>query len=175
LNAGTASWVANDTARAVVGWQRALRLNPLDDGVRRLLTLVGADAGAGQHDVWPIPRRIPAWLALVLWTSGWIAIWRSRRTRRATAAIAVSVALAVTSHVHYARLNDPRIVVMASPAPLRVLPALGAEAGAMPLTGEVMTVLERSGVWVRVSAAGDRDGWIDAARVIDLNARPLRD
>jgi hypothetical protein len=175
LNAGTASWVANDTARAVVGWQRALRLDPLDGAARQYLTLVGADAGAGRDAVWPIPRRLPAWVALVLWISGWVAIWRTRRTVRAVTALAAAVILAVASRVQYARLTDPRAAVMASPAPLRILPALGAEAGATPLTGELMTVVERRGVWVHIVGSGDRAGWIDAARVVDLDGRPLRD
>ena len=36
-NFGTASWAARDTARAVVGWQRALRLEPLAGDVRARL------------------------------------------------------------------------------------------------------------------------------------------
>ena len=173
-NAGTASWTAADTARAVVGWQRALRLNPLDDDARRRLTLVGADAGAASSVVWPIPRRMPAWFALLLWVGGWIAMWRTRRRRAAAVALGAAVVLAVTSRVHHARLADPRIAVMAAPAPLRALPALGADASSTPLTGELLTVVERSGVWVRVTAGGNREGWLDAARVIDLDARPLR-
>ena len=55
------------------------------------------------------------------------------------------------------------------------LPPYGSEAGITPLTGEVVRVIERSGVWVRVKASTVRDGWIDAARVLDLNGKPLRD
>lgn len=175
VNAGTASWETGDTARAVVGWQRALRLDPLDDNVRRLLSLVGADAGSSNAAVWPIPRRLPAWFALFLWLGGWIALWRARRPRAAVAAIAAAAVLAVTSRVQYARLTDSRVVVMSRPAALRSLPAMGAEAGAVPLTGELLYVIDRSGVWVRVKGSGNRDGWVDAARVIDLNTHPLRD
>jgi uncharacterized protein YgiM (DUF1202 family) len=55
------------------------------------------------------------------------------------------------------------------------LPALGAEAGATPLTGELVRVIDRSGVWARVEASGGREGWIDGGRLLTLDARPLRD
>jgi hypothetical protein len=173
-NAGTASWEAADTARAVVGWQRALRLDPLDDGARRLLTLIGADAGAAQSAVWPIPRRVPAWAGLILWLVGWVALWRKRRRRAVYGTLALAACCMALSAIHHARLVDSRVAVVARPAPLRSLPAMGAEAGITPLTGEVVKVIDVSGVWVRVRATSARDGWIDAARIIDLDGRPLR-
>jgi hypothetical protein len=173
-NAGTASWESADTARAVVGWQRALRLDPLDDGARRLLTLVGADAGASNAAVWPVPRRVPAWAGLGLWIGAWLMLWRRRRRRVAYGAMAAAVVCMSISTVHMMRLTDKRMAVVARPAPLRSLPALGSEAGITPLTGELVRVIERSGVWVRVKASTVRDGWIDAARVIDFDGQPLR-
>jgi tetratricopeptide (TPR) repeat protein len=173
-NAGTASWEAADTARAVVGWQRALRLDPLDDGARRLLTLVGADAGAAHTVVWPIPRRIPAWVGILLWTGGWVALWRKRRLRVAHIALALGATCMGVSTVHHMRLADKRVGVVSSPAPLRSLPAMGAEAGITPLTGELVRVTDVSGVWVYVTGSSARDGWIDAARILDLDGRPLR-
>ncbi|HKS07473.1 MAG TPA: hypothetical protein VJR92_14295 [Gemmatimonadaceae bacterium] len=174
-NAGTASWAAADTARAVVGWQRALRLNPTDADARVRLTLVGTDAGAGRDVVWPVPRRLPAWAALLLWIGAWVAIWRAYHRRYAAAGVVVAMALVVLSQVHARRLDDPALAVISRPAPLRLLPAMGAEAGPTPLTGELVRVAERSGVWVRVIAAGARDGWIDGARLLDLSGRPLRE
>jgi hypothetical protein len=174
-NAGTASWAAADTARAVVGWQRALRLNPTDADARVRLTLVGTDAGAGRDVVWPVPRRLPAWGALLLWVAAWVAIWRAYHRRYAAAGIVAAAALVVLSQLHARRLDDPAVAVISRPAPLRLLPAMGAEAGPTPLTGELVRVEERSGVWVRVVAAGARDGWIDGARLIDLGGRPLRE
>lgn len=174
-NAGTASWAVADTARAVAAWQRALRLDPLDAGVRRALSLVGADAGASERAVWPVPRRAPAWMALLLWTGGWAGLWLRRRRSFAVAAIAAAVCLAVLSRVHVSRLVDPQTAIVAHPAPLRVLPALGAEPGPVPLTGELVHITERSGVWVRVVASGGREGWLDAARLLTLDARPLRE
>jgi hypothetical protein len=173
-NFGTASWTAADTARAVVGWQRALRLNPMDDDARNRLTLVGTDAGAGHDVVWPVPRRAPAWLGLLLWLGAWYGIWRAKHQRIAVVLASAAVALVVLSQLHHRRLTDPAIAVVSEPAALRLLPALGAEAGPTPLTGELVRVTERSGVWVRVQLPGARDGWIDGARLRDLDAQSLR-
>jgi hypothetical protein len=38
----------------------------------------------------------------------------------------------------------------------------------------LVKVIDVSGVWVRVTASSAREGWIDAARIIDLNGQPLR-
>jgi hypothetical protein len=175
VNAGTASWTVGDTAVAVAAWQHALRLDPYDTDVRTRLVLIGADAGAGRNVVWPVPRRAPAWLALLLWVAGWGALWRGRRRRIAAGAVVMAALLAGLSRVQHRRLADPSVAVVAVPAALRALPALVAEAGATPLTGELVKVMERSGVWVRVVASDGREGWIDAGRLIDLDARPLRD
>jgi uncharacterized protein YgiM (DUF1202 family) len=56
-----------------------------------------------------------------------------------------------------------------------MLPAMGAEAGPAPLTGEIVHVIERDGVWAKISAGNGREGWIDAARLLDLDGNRLRD
>ena len=174
-NAGAASWAAGDTARAVVGWQRALRLNPLDGGVRNQLARVGADAGSQRSAVWPLPRRALAWIALALWAAAWFEAWRRRVSRRTFVLAFAGAVLAAVSHVHGRRLSDPKLAVIAASTSLRMLPAMGAEAGPAPLTGEIVHVLERNGVWARISADNGREGWIDAARLLDLNGNRLRD
>ena len=174
-NAGAASWVAADTARAVVAWQRALRLSPLDGGVRDQLARVGADAGSDRSAVWPLPRRALAWIALVLWAAAWVDAWRRRVSRRTYALAFAGATLAAVSYAHGRRLSDPALAVIVASTSLRMLPAMGAEAGPAPLTGEIVHVLERAGVWARISADNGRDGWIDAARLLDLNGNRLRD
>jgi hypothetical protein len=174
-NAGTASWAMADTARAVVAWQRALRLNPLDQTVRDQLVRVGADAGSGSGAVWPLPRRAPAWLAIVLWLGAWVQIVRGRRSRWTTAAAIAGALLAALAFAHGRRLNDPSLAVISRTTALRRLPALGAESRAAPLTGEIVHVRDRSGIWVRVEATGGREGWIDGARVLNLDGNTLRD
>lgn len=173
-NAGIASWAANDTARAVVAWQRALRLDPLDRTLRDHLAHIGADAGSGNGAVWPIPRRAPAWLALTLWLVAWMQLMRGRRSHWAIASAITGALLAALAFVHGRRLNDPTLAVIAQTTALRMLPALGADAGAAPLTGEIVHVRDRAGVWVYVEATAGREGWIDAARVLNLDGTPLR-
>jgi hypothetical protein len=174
-NAGTASWVAADTGRAVVGWQRALRLNPLDTETRDRLARVGADAGSARSAVWPLPRRVAGWAALTLWLFAWLQLARGRRRTLSYAALASALVLGAVSQLHGARLNDKSLAVVRDPIALRTLPALGAETGATPLTGEIVRVEERRGVWARISAGGGRDGWIDGARLLAFDGRPLRD
>lgn len=174
-NAGTASWAIADTAHAVVGWQRALRIDPTDDAVRAQLLAVGADDGAGRDDVWPVPVRLPAWIALLLWCGAWAMLWRRRLPWVAVSSAAVAGVVAVVSLVHARRLNADGWAVIADQTSLRALPALGAEAGVTPLTGELVRVNARSGVWVRIAASGNREGWIDAGRLLDLDGRALHE
>jgi hypothetical protein len=61
-----------------------------------------------------------------------------------------------------------RLVVIAEPTPMRALPALGADPGAMPITGEIARVLERRGVWLRVELDGGRTGWYPTERTWSL-------
>jgi hypothetical protein len=172
-DAGTANWMIADTAVAIAGWQHALRLNPLDADTRARLTLAGGDAGAGPDAVWPVPRRIPAWAALVLWLAAWAALWLRWARRTAWVALAAAALLMAISHLQHLRLTDRTAAIVARPSALRALPALVAEANAAPLTGELVHVVERKGVWAHVVASGGREGWIGADRLIDLDAHPL--
>jgi hypothetical protein len=81
IDAGTASWMAADTARAVVAWQRALRLDPTDDEVRDRLVLSGTDAGAGKRDIWPVPRRVACVWAVAGRVGGRVATTHNHRER----------------------------------------------------------------------------------------------
>ena len=172
-NAGTASFAAGDTAGAVVGWQRALRLDPLADDLRDRLARVRAPQDLGVARVPPIPARAPSALALLLWLAGWIAVarlcWRRRPALRLTlVTLIVAGAAAVGARLFEDRLEGRDLVVVTDPGPLRSLPALGAEGGAVPLVGEVARVVRRQGVWTRIALDGDRDGWIASERLAPL-------
>lgn len=174
-NLGTASWAAADTAGAVVGWQRALRLDPLADDLRDRLARVRAPQDVGVARVPAIPARAPSVLALLLWLAGWIAIgrlcWRRRPVLRLTiATIVVAGSAAVGARLFEDRLEGRDLAVVTDPGPLRALPALGAEGGAVPLAGEVARVVQRQGVWTHVALDGDRDGWIASERLAPLGS-----
>lgn len=168
-NLGSAAWAAADTATAVLGWQKALRLDPRDHMTRELLARVRAPQPRGAARVWPLEPTIIQGLALICWLSGWawafIAVRRGGRARYAALVLVPSLVLAVVASVleHTARAHD--LAVVMQPTPLRALPALGAERGAAPLAGEVARLLERRGVWVRVELDGEREGWIPADRL----------
>jgi hypothetical protein len=172
-NAGTASWAAGDTAGAVVGWQHALRLDPLADDLRDRLARVRAPQDVGVAFVPAIAPRAPSALALLLWIAGWIAVarlcWLRRPALRLTLATLIVAGSAATgARLYEERVDGRDLAVVVDPGPLRALPALGAEGGAVPMVGEVARVVQRQGVWTRVSLDGDRDGWIASERLAPL-------
>lgn len=170
-NVGTAAWQAGDTATAVLGWQRALRLDPLAPDLRSRLDRVRAPQDRGAARVWPLPPLPIAALGFVLWCGAWALLWwrgrrgpaRARWLLLGPAVLCVALAFALEQ-----RLRADDLVVIATAAPLRALPALGADAGAVPLVGEVATVRERRGVWVRLMLDRDRTGWYPAERTYAL-------
>jgi len=171
-NLGTAAWAANDTAMAVLGWQRALRLDPRDDATRQLLARVRAPQHRGAARVWPVEPTLAAGLALFLWLSGWawafITTRRGGRARYAAVLLVPGLVLAALAGFLEYTVRGRDLVVVMQPTPLRALPALGADPGAVPLAGEVAKILERRGVWVRVALDGNREGWIPAERTRSL-------
>ena len=68
------------------------------------------------------------------------------------------------------RIEGRDLAVVIDPGALRALPALGAEGGAVPLTGEVAYVVQRKGVWTHIALDGDRDGWIASERLAPLGS-----
>jgi Tfp pilus assembly protein PilF len=171
-NLGTAAWQAGDTAAAVLGWQRALRLDPLDGTLRSRLARVRAPQDRGAARVWPLPMMPLALLAVALWTGGWLwsarRRWRRRTARRAAVLTVPAVLLGVLALVAERQSRATDLVVIATSAPLRSLPALGAEPGAVPLVGEVVRVRERRGVWYRLELDAGRAGWYPAERTYPL-------
>ena len=171
-NMGISAWAAGDTAMAVLGWQKALRLNPRDDATRQLLARVRAPQHPAAARVWPIEPLVVAIVALAFWLSGWMwaLISRRRGGRSAFASLLIIPGFAfaaVAAFLDYtAEARDLTVVVR--PTPLRALPALGADLGAVPLAGEVAKILERRGVWQRIELDGEREGWIPAERVRSL-------
>lgn len=171
-NLGTAAWAANDTAMAVLGWQKALRLDPRDDAARQLLARVRAPQHRGAARVWPVEPMLVAGLALLFWLSGWawafVTTRRGGRARFAALLLVPGLVFAVLAgYLDYTASGRDLAVVM-QPSPLRALPALGAEPGAVPLAGEVAKILERRGVWLRIALDGEREGWIPAERTRSL-------
>jgi hypothetical protein len=173
-NFGTASWQANDTAAAVIGWHRALRLAPLAGDVRQRLTLApGFDEGI-LGDVPPVPLTLLAIIGGALWVAGWgIVAWRSRRRhsrpwRDGLAAITLAVLIALGGLRQRDTLESRNAAVVVGAVRLRNAPALGAETGAEALTGEVANVVGRQGAWTRLRLRDGRRGWVESRRLQSL-------
>lgn len=176
-NFGTAAWAARDTAAAAIGWQRALRLDPLAGDVRSRLDLTPGFGGSALTSVPPVTESSVAILGGSAWILGWLfvalGIWRRRAPLRYVAYTLgiVAVASAVVGvRVREAR-DARRLAVVVDAGRLRSLPALGGEAGAPVLTGEVARTVRQEGVWSLVRLADDREGWIETDQLEPI-ARP---
>ncbi len=177
-NLGAAAWQAADTGTAVLGWQRALRLDPTDRATRDALLRVRAPQRSGAARVLPIPPLPLALLAALSWAAAWLLVLavpgRVSPAAPKWSLIALALALGLSAAWLDERLAARDLVVIASASPLRTLPALGADPGPVPLVGEVVRVVERRGVWVRLELSGARSGWYPAHRTHAL-ARDERD
>jgi len=174
-NLGTAAYAAADTAHAVIGWQRALRLEPLAVDARDRLEYIGAAPGSGVAAVPAIPVVPLALLAAALWLGGWLLLaWclARHRARGRLALIAgtlgAAIALAGAAAVLDARLAARDLGVLTRETPLRLLPSLGAQARATMHAGDMARITNRSGVWVHVEADGDKAGWMEAAALTSI-------
>ncbi len=172
MNYGSASWEAADTARAVVGWQRALRLEPLATDAREALILVDLPVDESLGDVPPLPVAPLALVAAALWCLAWLLVaLRIRRPGSAALAlggISLSVALAAVAFTAHSAVTGRGLAVMDATGALRMLPALAAEYGAVARVGEVARIEERRGDWTRIALAGAREGWVEHALLVPL-------
>jgi hypothetical protein len=172
MNYGSASWQAADTARAVLGWQRALRLEPLATDARDALVLVDLPVDESFGDVPPLPVATLAIIAASLWCLAWIAVAIRARKAGATAValggIALSITLAAVAFTAHSVVTGRGLAVVDATGALRTVPALAAEYGAMARVGEVARIAERRGDWTRIALAGAREGWVENALLVRL-------
>jgi hypothetical protein len=172
-NMGTAYLMALDTARAVLGWQRALRLDPTNFEIRTRLGALRVPQESGYARVWPVPDLAAVAIAVLVWVVGWALTtrlsWRRHGAWRVGLATAVVGGLLIAGARTIERQLEGRdLVVVTNSAPLRALPSLGAEAKSTPVPGEVATVLARQGVWIHLRLDKSREGWMPAERVAPL-------
>lgn len=173
---GTASWAAADTARSVASWQRALRLEPLARDMRERVELVHAVPWLSAGYVPALPVSWVFNVAAILWCAAWgAATLRARRgapmggRQVATLAIAAGV-IALSGFALSDRFAGRRVAVMRETASLSTDPQLGGERGATAIIGEVVRVTGRQGAWSRVQLEDGRDGWIESATLVSLDA-----
>jgi len=178
-NLGTAGWMAGDSATAAIGWQRALRLEPLAEDVRgRLESTPGFRAGLF-GDVPPIPVDAAASLGALLWLLGWgVLAWPRRGLNRPRITPRYAIGAAALIGVLTIGLAEViegrhRVIVVEGTA-LRTAPALGAERSSEVLTGEGAVETVAQGVWSRVRFSDGRSGWLESRRLasLDLSRAP---
>jgi hypothetical protein len=173
---GTASWAVADTARSVAAWQRALRLEPLAPDLRTRVELAHSLTwrSAGFVPAFPI-----SWLfdfAALIWLGAWgVAAYRAAHRipfggRSMNVAISSAVLVAVAAFGLADRLSGRRLGVMRDTASLRADPELGGERGATAIIGEVVRVTGRHGAWSRVVLDDGREGWLESAMLVSLDA-----
>ena len=175
-NLGTAAWAARDTVRAVVGWRRALDLEPLASDARDRLALVHGVTILSPGYVPPVPLNA----VLVFLAGCWLvacAAWHPTLRRRYPGLGTLSVPLASAAAVLglcaiavAGRLDAHGLAVVRADTMLSNDPALGADRGAEVVTGETVRVLSQQGAWSRVELDGGRQGWLPAQQLVALDA-----
>lgn len=169
-NFATASWQLADTAAAVIGWQRAMRLEPSASDARSRLRL-GPGAPRLWHGVPPVSLSTLAVLGGACWLVGMavLAVSRRRSVRAGTRGglvFAGAALLILLGGLRQQEILDGRDVsVVVSPARLRAMPVLSSEAGIEAQPGEVARVLGHQGAWTRIELSDRRRGWVEGQRL----------
>jgi hypothetical protein len=176
-NLGTAAWAAADTASAVVGWQRALRLEPMATDVRERLQMVQTTTLDSNGFVPPVASGAILWAALVAWWIAWLlaAVVSFRRDHKRVASRrwaygmgTVGVLLFLAALDVDQRLSARGLGVMRATTRLSSDPALGGETNGTAIIGEVARRTRREGAWTHVTLDGDREGWIESSRFTSI-------
>jgi len=174
-NLGTAAWARGDTALAAVGWQRALRLDPLDGESRDRLRVLQSPAVGDAAYVAPVPVDAVALGALLLWIVAWVVLAVPPRRRRpvatplagGAATLALLLLLATLELQHDASPHG--LGALRTGRALLAAPAGDGTSVAVADAGEVGAIGAREGAWVRLVLDGDRAGWVPVATVVPLD------
>jgi tetratricopeptide (TPR) repeat protein len=175
-NLGVAAWARGDTAHAALGWQRALRLDPLDDETRERLAAVQAPVVTAPSYVPPLPVNLLALAALVLWMLAWLAlaiqaVLRAPGVRPVAGGMLVVAIVALAAALELNERSGVRgLGVVRHTRDLLDAPSTEGMSAASAAAGEVGALGVREGTWVRLVLDGARAGWIPVAAVLPLDA-----
>jgi hypothetical protein len=177
-NFGTAAWSAADTASAVLGWQRALRLEPMASDLRDRLQLTEGQAFGTNSFVPPVSSTVTLWLAVGAWLTAWLIAavlafrkslpWRVGVRRWAYAAGIVAVLLLLGGLDLDQLLAARNYTVLRSTTRLSSDPALGGETKGTAVIGEVARAVRRQGPWTLVTLDDEREGWVESSTLASL-------
>jgi hypothetical protein len=174
-NLGTAGWRAGDTAAAVIGWQRALRLEPTAIDMRGRLGATPGFRDGLLGEIPPVPVTALGWLGMISWLAGWALLVRPARRRLAVATVVFgALALVAATGARQRHAGEDRVVVVL-PERLRTVPALGVDvgpaSGSSTGAGETAARLSEEGAWTRLRFADGREGWLETRRLESLAIR----
>jgi hypothetical protein len=179
MNYGTSAWHAGDTASAVHGWQRALRLEPTARDARSRLSITGDVNAAGPARVPHLSRNTPAMAALALWLAAWTLPFLGtvlRRRRRLAAGGAILAGSLAAGSLLAGFAFDEELLggdrVIARGALLREAPGLGSTAVGRVPTGSVARTVSRRASWARIDLGEGNRGWVESHRLIVLGDPP---
>lgn len=177
-NFGTASWAAADTAGAVAGWQRALRLEPGAGDVRSHLAALRLERAGAPGAVPAVGVTPLAVTALLLWLVACGIAARGPARGSPLRAIAVAGSAAAIAIAGFGVMVDERLaaddlVVVRHATSLMLSPAIGSRRDGRVETGEVAEAGGREGGWTHVRLDGERAGWIPTSEVVSI-ARAAR-
>lgn len=177
-NLGTASWHAADTAASVVGWQRALRLEPLATDVRERLAATPSFRDGLLGDIPPVPPGALVALGALLWVTGWgwlaAGTWKRSSVRIVPRVLGASVVVALLALVVSERLSGRRQFAVLATDRLRNAPAVIAETGAGVVAGETAQLVATQGVWHKVRFFDGREGWMERRALESLEIPAAR-
>jgi hypothetical protein len=180
-NYATSAWNTADTATAVLGWRQAMALEPAASDVRDRLDLVRELRVTSPGWAPMLPSNAMVYAFAILWLSAWAFAWVARRPHpwashlpvplMTTALLVGVIAIEVES-----RVAGERVAVVRRATSLSSDPALGMDRGPGVGTGEMVKIVGRRGIWLRVEASDEREGWIATSDVYPLSERrPPRD
>lgn len=174
-NLGAAAWARGDTVAAIRGWQRALRLDPMDSETRDRLDAAQPPQIRSAAYVAPLSIDVLALSGLGCWILAWLvlAIPPRRRPQSARAlcggAICVGVVLLGGALEVGERLDPRGLAVMRASRLLLVAPNSSSGPASAAL-GETGRLGPREGTWVRIELDAARAGWVPAESVLPLDA-----
>ncbi|MDQ6612066.1 MAG: BatD family protein, partial [Gemmatimonadota bacterium] len=179
-NWATAAWATGDTVSAVVGWQRAARLDPLAADIREHMLLLPAGAREGIAEIPLLPVTALGYAGIVMWSAGWMllawVLWRRRRSGTispplrvvALSFVILGAGAGVVSLWGLRQLSAADLAVVVRPETIRSGPDADADALGGAASGDIVRIKQRQQLWLQVLHADGRQGWILADRLLPL-------
>ena len=177
-NYGTAAWAAADTASAVLGWRQAMALEPAATDVRERLDLVRELRPSSPGWAPTLPSNATVHLFAALWFGAWVLAWFGRRddsivSRLPVPLMTAALLVGLIAIEVETRVAGGRVAIVRHATSLSSDPALGMDRGPQVGTGEMVRIVGRRGIWIRVEASDEREGWVASTDVHALSDRRL--